>query len=277
MSGTLSNVEQIEYDAMVKVEYNSRGFLLRDAIRLRNDVIGKTVDFRKVDEIIAVPTGYQQSVTPQDPNYTKYNANLQKYTAPIAVDTVQELTVNFDAKMESAILVADALGRRSDQIQIDAMQTGVSTTIANGGTNFTYEKYTEVIEFFDDNAVPLSDRFLAMTAAMFRRLLSEEEFTSTFYTNNHVLDKGFIREYLGVNVIIIPSMTEGGLPTISPNIRRAFAWHRQACGMGIGHDFRTEINYLPRETSWLVNGIFSAGAVVIDDKGLIGIDCDVTA
>jgi hypothetical protein len=45
-------------------------------------------------------------------------------------------------------------------------------------------------------------------------------------------------------------------------------------GMAVGHDFRTEINYMPKETSWLINGIFSAGATVIDDRGVIAIDCD---
>lgn len=71
-------------------------------------------------------------------------------------------------------------------------------------------------------------------------------------------------------------MTEGGLPKAG-NIRNAYAWHKQAVGMGVGADFRTEINYLPKETTWLVNGIFSAGASVIDDEGLLQINCDESA
>ena len=273
MSNTLTNVQQIEYDAFVKAIYHSRGFLLRDTVRMRRDVIGAFVDFRKVNQVVAVPTAYLQSVTIQDPQYNKETATLQKYTAPIGVDSVQELTVNFDAKMESAILVADALGRRSDQITIDALNAGVVTTLPTDTSNFTYQKYTDVIEFFDNNAVPLSERFVAMSASNFRSLLQADQFISTFYTQNHVLDKGYIRDYLGINVIIIPQMVEGGLP-LSGTIRTAFAWHKQSTGMGVGHNFRTEINYLPRETSWLINGIFSAGAVVIDETGVLGIDCD---
>lgn len=273
MSTSLTAVEQIEFDALVKAEYQSLGFLLRDTVRVRRDVIGATVSFRKVGQIQAVATGYLQTVVIQDPNYNQVQAILQKYTAPTAVDTVQELTVNFDAKMENAMLVANALGRRSDQIIINALDADPGDTIVNGGTNMTYAKYTRVIEFFDNNAVPLPERFFAMSASNFRSLLAEDEFVSTFYTQNRVLDKGFIREYLGVNVIIIPEMIEGGLP-LSGNIRTAFAWHKQSTGMGIGHDFRTEINYLPRETSWLINGIFSAGASVIDNKGVIAIDAD---
>ena len=273
MSTSLTAVQQIEFDALVKAEYQSMGFLLRDTVRVRRDVIGAVVSFRKVGQVQAVPTGYLQTVVIQDPGYNQVQAIMQKYTAPTAVDTVQELTVNFDAKMENAMLVANALGRRSDQIIINSLAVSPGSTIANGGLNFTYTKYTQILEFFDNNAVPLPERFVAMSASNFRSLLAADQFVSTFYTQNRVLDKGFIREYLGINVIIIPEMVEGGLPKTG-NIRKTFAWHKQSTGMGIGHDFRTEINYLPRETSWLVNGIFSAGAITIDNLGVIEVDCD---
>jgi hypothetical protein len=276
MSTSLTAVQQVEFDALVKAEYQSLGFLLRDTVRVRRDVIGATVSFRKVGQVQAVPTGYLQTVVIQDPNYQQETAILQKYTAPTAVDSVQELTVNFDAKMENAMLVANALGRRSDQIIIDALAAGPGQPIVNGGTNMTYFKYTQAIQFFDNNAVPLPERFAAMSASNFQSLLQADQFVSTFYTQNRVLDKGFVRDYLGVNMIIIPNMLEGGLPFVNPptnTIRKTFFWHKQSTGMGIGHDFRTEINYLPRETSWLINGIFSAGAIIIDNLGVLEIDC----
>lgn len=273
MSLSLSVVQQIEFDSLVKAEYASRGFLLRPAARMRYDVVGASVEFRKVGQISAVETAYLQSVTLQDPGYDKATAYLKKYTAPTAVDTVQELTVNFDTKMENAMLVSDAMGRRSDQIMIDALLANPGDVIPDGGTNMNYDKYTQIIEFFEDHAVPLSERFVAMTASNFRTLLKQQEFTSTFYTQNRVLDSGKIREYLGINVIIIPAMKEGGLPKTG-NISTAFAWHKQAIGMAVGHNFRTEINYLPRETAWLINGIFSAGATVIDNEGVLAIEND---
>ncbi len=273
MSISLTAVQQTEFDAFVKAEYKSKGFLLRDTFRTKRDVVGRTVQFRKVGEVISNQTAYMQSVTVQDPGYTPATATLNKYTTPTGVDSVQELTVNFDTKMENAMLVADGMGRRSDQICIDALDADPGVTIANGGTNFTFAKFTQIIENFEENAVPLAERFLAMSGSNLRALMSEDEFVSTDYTRNRILDKGWLREYLGVNVIIVPTMTEGGLP-LAGNIRSAFAWHKNAVGMGVGHDFRTEIHYLPRETTWLINGIFSAGAVVVDNLGVIQIDCD---
>ncbi len=277
MSQSLTAVQQTAFDELVKAEYRSKGFLLRDSVRTKNDVIGSSVEFRKVDQVISVPTAYLAAVTIQDPDYTKVTCLIQKYTTPTAVDTVQELTVNFDAKMENAMLVANALGRRSDQIIINSLAVSPGQTIVDGGTNMTYVKYTQIIQFFDNNAVPLPERFVAMSADNFQSLLQADQFVSTFYTQNRVLDKGFVREYLGINLIIIPEMVEGGLPFVTTNIRKVFAWHKQSTGMGIGHDFRTEINYLPRETSWLVNGIFSAGAITIDNLGNIQINCNEAA
>lgn len=276
MSASLTNVQQTEFDALVKAIYRSRGFLLRDSVRMIQDVIGAFVQFRKVDQIIAVETPYLAAVTIQDPNYQKATATLVKYTAPTAVDEVQELTVNFDAKSENAMLVAQAMGRRSDQILIDAVAADVGDTIVDGGTNFTYDKFTQVLEFFDNNAVPLPERFVAMSASNFRSLLGDDQFVSTFYTTNNVIDRARIREYLGFNVIIIPAMTEGGLPQTG-DIQTALAWHKMSTGAGIGKNFRTEINYIPQNTSWLINGVFSMGAVVIDNRGTLAIDCDVTA
>lgn len=276
MSQSLTAVQQTDYDELVKIEYHSKGFMLRDAVRLKNDVIGAYEQFRKVDQVISVPTAYLAGVQIQDPGYTRSTCYLQKYTTPIAVDTVQELTVNFDAKMESAMLIGQAMGRRSDQIIIDSLAADPGDTIVAGGTNFSYEKFTAVFQFFENNAVPLGERWIALGASQLVSIMNDDQFVSTFYTENKILDRGWIREYLGINVVVIPEMTEGGLP-LNGTTRTVLAWHKMSTGMAIGQDFRTEINYMPDRTSWLVNGIFSAGSVVIDDRGVIAVDCDEAA
>jgi len=276
MSQSLSNVEQIDFDSLVKVEYQANGHLFRDTIRTKHDIVGATVEFRKVDQVIAVPTAYLAAVTIQDPGYSKVSATMQKYTAPTAVDEVQEITVNFDTKMENAMVVAKALGRRSDQICIDALAADPGETIVNGGTNFNYAKFTQILEFFDDNAVPLEERYVAMSGSNFRSLMNDDQFISSRYTTNFAVQKGEASDFLNFNIVRVPTMTEGGLP-VDGDINTVLAWHKMSTGMGIGKNFRTEINYIAQNTSWLINGIFSAGATVIDNKGVMAIDCDTSA
>jgi hypothetical protein len=49
-----------------------------------------------------------------------------------------------------------------------------------------------------------------------------------------------------------------------------------AVGYGEGIGMRTEINYIPEKTSWLVNEVFSAGAITIDAEGIVQITCRET-
>lgn len=275
MSLSLTNVQQVEFDELVKIIYRSQGFILRDTVRLRTDVLGNTVQFRSVDQIIAQPAAYQAMVNIQDPNYAAHVATLQKYMASTAVDVIQDLTVNFDSKRENAMVTAMAIGRRSDQIIINALAANPSQTVAAGGANMSYAKLREVVQYFDENAVPPGERFIAMSGNNLRALLADDKIVSRFYTSNDMVVDGQAnyKELLGMNIRIIPSMTEGGLPK-SGNIRHCFAWAKMSTGMGIGQDMRVEINYLPQYTSWLVNGIFFAGATVIDNRGVFQINCD---
>ncbi len=275
MSLSLTSVQQAEFDELVKIEYRSRGFLLRDALRMRNNVIGNTVQFRKVGQVIANPTGYQNMINIQDPQFSPATATLQKYCAGTGVDVIQDLTVNFDTKRELAMLVAMAVGRRSDQIVINALAANPGQSIAAGGSNMSYAKLRQVVQYFEENAVPVAERYCAMSGSNLRALLADDHITSRFYTSNDAVVDGNLnyKELLGMNIRIIPTMTEGGLPLVGTT-RTAFAWHKEAGGMGIGQDMRVEINYLPQQTTWFVNGMFFAGATVIDNRGVFAIACD---
>jgi len=272
---SLTNVEQTEFDALVKIEYHSRGFILRDTVRLRTDVIGQYAQFRKVGQVVAQPAAYQNSIPIQDPGFTAWTATLVKYAAGTGVDEIQDLTVNFDTKRELAAVVAMAIGRRSDQIVIDALNANPSQTIGGAGSNYTYAYLRELVQFFEENAVPLAERFNAMGGNQLRALVGDDHIVSRFYTSNDAVVDGQLnyKELMSMNIRIIPTMVEGGLP-LNGTLRSTFAWHKMSTGMAIGQDMRTEVNYLPRETTWFVNGLFFAGAIVVDNLGVYEVIAD---
>jgi hypothetical protein len=43
--------------------------------------------------------------------------------------------------------------------------------------------------------------------------------------------------------------------------------------MAVNMNQKTEINYVPEKTSFLVNSMFSAGSVSIDGDGIVEITC----
>jgi len=280
MSLSLSNVQQTEFDALVKIEYRSRGFILRDTVRIRTDVIGASCQFRRVGQVIANQVAFQNTIAIQDPGFVALTANLLKYAAGTAVDEIQDLTVNFDTKRELAMVVAMAIGRRSDQIIIDALGAGTSAqaTIGANGQNMTYGKLRNVVQYFEQDAVPIGDRFLACSGNNLRALLADDHIVSRFFTSNDAAVDGTLqyKDLLSMNIRIIPDMSEGGLPlgVTAANVRNCYAWAKMAMGMAIGQDMRTEVNYLPRETSWFVNGLFYAGAVTVDPRGVFYVNAD---
>jgi hypothetical protein len=68
---------------------------------------------------------------------------------------------------------------------------------------------------------------------------------------------------------VLGDRDEGGLPL--PSTRTSFAFHKDAIGMAEGIAPKSEINYIPEKTSFLVASMFSAGAIAIDAEGIVKI------
>ncbi len=276
MSISLSNVEQTLFDAEVKKAYQSRGFILRDYVRLRENVEANIVSFRKVGSVTAEQYAFQQAVVYQDPNFNKVNVALNPFRAPTLIDDVERFLFNFDERQEDAMLIAMALGRRSDQLIIDALEvSGTANTIAAGGTGMTFAKVRQIVEYFDNLAVPPEQRVIAISAAAQSDLLAEDQFTSSFYINLDAIKNGGLNGNFAMSMMwkVIPEMTEGGLPKTG-NIRTCFAWHKMSMGMGIGRNFSTQIERVPHLDSWQVLGKIFANAVAVDNVGIVSIDID---
>lgn len=276
MSLSLSNVEQTLFDAEVKKAYQSKGFILRDYVRMRNNVDDSIVSFRKVGSVTAEQYGFQQAVIYQDPNYNKVNVTLNPFRAATLIDDVERFLVNFDERQEDAQLLAMALGRRSDQLIIDALAaSGTTNTIANGGTGMTFAKVRQIVEYFDNLAVPPENRCIAISAAAQSDLLAEDQFTSSFYIDLNAIKNGGLNGNFAMGMMwkVIPTMTEGGLPKTG-NVRSCFAFHKLAMGMGVGRNFSTQIERVPHLDSWQVLGKIFANAVAVDAVGIVKVDID---
>lgn len=274
MSLSLSNVEQTIFDAEVKKAYQSKGFMLRDYVRRRENVEGNIVSFRKVGYVTAEQYGFQSQVVYQDPNYNKVNVTLNPFRAPTLIDDVERFLYNFDERQEDAQLIAMALGRRSDQLIIDALDSsGTTNTIAAGGTGLSFAKIRQVVTYFDSLAVPPEMRCIAISAEGQEDLMAEDQFTNSLYLNLDVIKNGGLNGNFAMGMMwkVIPNMIEGGLP-LAGGTRTAFAWHKLSMGMGIGRNFSTQIERVPQYDSWQVLGKIFANAVAVDAVGIVAID-----
>lgn len=278
MSKHLSSVANTEFDSEVKQAYQGMG-KLRGTVTARYGVVGDTYKFRKMGKGLAQQRPAPSSdVTPMDISHTQPTATLTNWYAPEYTDIFDQQEVNFDEQRELAQTIAGALGRRDDQIIIDAIDdtTSIAGTVSEdtGGTNsgLNVAKERNAKRLLDAKGVPSGDRFLIHTAAQLEDLLGETEATSSDFNTVKALVQGDIDTFVGFKHILLEDRDEGDIPDESSE-QRAFAYHKAAVGYACGIDVRQETNYIPEKVSWLANGMLKCGAVGRDADGIVEIEC----
>lgn len=276
MSKFLSNAANTEFDAEVKHAYQTMGSKLRNDVTYRGGVVGNTYTFRLMGKGLAKQRPAPSSdVVPMDITHGVPTATLTNWYAPEYTDIFDAAAVNFDEQRELAQTIAGAIGRREDQLIIDAMEDGTPTSTVDedvGGTDtgLNPDKVRRAKRVLDALGVPSTDRFFAHTAIGLESMLGETEVTSSDYNSVKALTNGEVDSWLGFKWVMIETRSEGGLPidvAPTPDETHNFAWHKAAIGHACGIDIRQETNYIPEKVSWLSNGIVKCGSAIRDADG----------
>jgi len=273
----LSNAFVSLFDAEVKQAYQAKAQLV-GATRMRRGVEGEVVKFPKVGKGAATLRVPQTDVTPLNVDFSQVTATLQDWNAAEYSDIFMQQKVNFDERQELVQVLSSAIGRRQDQLIIDALTaSGTSLTVSNdiGGTdtNLNVAKLREAKKLMDKNNVPPMDRHIVIHANSLANLLSENAVTSSDFNTIKALVQGELDTFLGFKFHVLGDRAEGGLAIDGSLDRTVWAFHKQAMGYAEGIAPRTEINYIAEKTSYLVNTVLSAAAVAIDAEGIVKLTC----
>lgn len=273
MSKNLTQNAVAEFDAEVKHAYQGMG-LLRGTVRFRGGIIGSTHRFPKMGKGTATRRVPQTRVVPMNIAHTKATATIEDWNAPEFTDIFDQQKVNYDERAELAEVIAGAIGRREDQLILDALDAAsttltVSTDIGGTGTGMNTAKFRRARQLLSTQGVPKSGgRNFVLHSLGMEQLLGDSDADTVDKNTIKALVDGEISKWLGFNIIEMEDRDEGGLP-LAATIRTNYAYHFTAVGMAQGIEFRTEVNYIPDMTSWLANGIFAAGSVGIDALGIV--------
>jgi len=281
MAQSITNAFVTLFDAEVKQAYQGESSLL-NCVRLRQGVQGNTYKFPKLGKGSATARIPQTDVTPLNVTYSQVTASMSDYNAAEYSDIFHQAKVNFDERQELVQVVSKAIGRRMDQLIIDGLDAAsspstVAKTVVTSGSaaasNLNVGKLIAAKKALDAKNVPFDDRHIVVHANNLSGLLGDERAISGDFATVKALFSGEINTFLGFRFYILGDRDEGGLP-LSTNDRTCYAFHRASIGMAVNMAQKTEINYVPEKTSFLVNSMFSAGAVAIDDEGIVKITCD---
>jgi hypothetical protein len=263
------------FESEVKQAYQGEA-LLRGTMRSRQNVQGNTVKFPKIGKGVATVRVPQTDVTPLNVTYSQVTATMSDYIAAEYSDIFHQSHINFDERRELVEVVSKSIARRMDQICIDALDAAsspstVSTDIGGVGSNMNIEKLRATAKAMNENNVPSENRFMLMHASQLDALLGETEVTSSDFASVKALVQGEIDSFMGFKIITMGDRDEGGVP--KPTTSSCIARHRNSIGNAESIAQKTEVNYVPEKTSFLVSSMFSAGAIAIDDEGIVKISC----
>ena len=281
MSTNLSPAFVQLFEAEVHQAYQAAA-VLRGAARTRTGVVGDTVKFPKVGKGQASERTPATEVVPINASFSQVSCTLTDFVAAEYSDVFNQAKVNFDERQELAQVVGNAIGRREDQIIIDALNAAsagstVAKTVVTSGSaaasNLNIGKIIAAKKALDSKNVPPTDRHFVIHANNLAGLLGDERAVSNDFSQAKNLVTGQITSMMGFQFHIVGDRDEGGLP-LATNDRTGFAFHRSALGVAVGIAPKTEINYVPTKTSFLVTAMLSMGSVAIDTDGIVDVIMD---
>ena len=264
------------FDSEVKQAYQGQRALA--GLTRERSVEGSIVKFPTIGKGTASIRVPQTDVTPMSVSYNSVQATMQDFIAAEYSDIFNQAKINFQDRAELVQVVGGAIGRRMDQVVLDALTAASGTlTVANsvGGsnTNLNVAKLRDTKKQMDAKNVPSQGRVIIAHANNMDALLAETQVTSSDFATVKALVTGEVNSFLGFRFISLGDRDEGGLAIDGSSDRTVFAFHKDAMGLGINMAEKTKVDYIPEKTSFLIASMFSAGAVAVDPEGIAKLTC----
>lgn len=262
MANTITQAFIKQFETEVHMAYQRMGSKLRNTIRSTN-VSGSTARFQKIGTGTASTKSRNGNVTPMELAHTNVEVSMADFYAAEYIDKLDELKTNINERSAVTQSAAAALGRKTDEIIVAAMDAGAnSTQIHDTGSALGKADLLTIFETFGAADIPEDgQRYLVMSPQGFADLYNINEFASSDFVGDQNLPFAggiTMKEFLGFKIFSTNAVSGG----------KNFAYHTTSIGIGINSDVSTEINYVAEKVSHLSTSMMSMGAVAIDDNGI---------
>jgi hypothetical protein len=262
MANTIDQAFIKQFETEVHMAYQRMGSKLRNTVRTTN-VTGSTARFQVIGKGTATTKSRNGNVTPMELAHTNVEVTMADFYASEYMDKLDELKININERQAVAQSAAAALGRKTDEILITAMDAGANATqIGATGSAVSKADLLSLFETLGNADVPEDgQRYLAMSPSGFADLFNINEFASSDYVGPQNLPFAggmTMKEFLGFKIFSTSAVAGG----------KNFSYHTSSVGLGVNADVQTEVNYIAEKVSHLATSMMSMGAVVIDSDGI---------
>lgn len=273
MVNDISNSFVKGFEADVHLAYQQMGSKLKSTVRSKSKVKGYSTTFQKVGKGIAASKERHGTVPVMNLDHTPVECILSDYYAGDWVDALDELKIGHDERRVVASAGAYALGRKTDELIINALKTSTKS-VGDYTTGLTKGLILEAFAELNKAEVPDDgQRFAVVGPHQWNELLNIKEFADSDYVGDEFpwLKGTESRKWLGIIWIM-----HTALP-LNAAERDCFIFHKTAVGHACGQEVKTDITWHGDHAAHFINNSMSQGSVLIDDTGIVRIKCNDTA
>jgi Phage capsid protein len=284
MSTSIDTSFITSYEAKVAEVFQRQGSYLKDAVRVKDNVIGSTAVFQKIGKGTATTKARHGTITPMNQTHTAPSVTLQDFYAGDWVDKLDEAKININERDAIASGGAMALGRKVDDQITTVLDTTTSTVITLTVTSKAAVLAT-AIEFAEaawDNDVPNDGQVYAVvTPRYWSQLMTLEQFNRSEFVDSSgmtfkqgpAVGRGKWKDWMGIKWKM-----QTGLPGAGTATAKVWIWHKMAIGYAVAQTagnvagneaVSADITWHGDRAAHFVNHMMSGNAVMIDDTGVI--------
>ncbi|MBY0335676.1 MAG: hypothetical protein K2X11_03640 [Acetobacteraceae bacterium] len=271
MSGTIDQAFVKQYQAEVHEAYQRQGSKLRPTVRSKTNIAGASTVFQRVGRGTAASKARTGVVPVMNLEHSNVECFLQDHYAGDWIDRFDELKTAIEERNVIASAGAYALGRKTDELIIAALDTATIEAVGTGAgqtdnDGLTRAKILLAFEMLGAADVPDDgNRFAVVGWKQWSELLAIPEFSnSQFVGDNELPWKGTqAKRWLGATWMPHSGLTKAGA------LRYCYFYHRTAIGHAAASEVITDITWHGDRAAHFVNSMMSQGAVLVDNAGVV--------
>lgn len=259
-----------QFESEVKEAYQRQGSLLRGTVRTKSGITGSSTTFQKAGKGSATSKARHAEIAPMNTDHSNVECFLSDWYAGDWIDKLDELKFQHDERQVVANAGAYALGRKTDELIVGALDGIAGTAVNLSAMDAAY--FTGWVAALGKKDVPiqLGSVFGVVSWDVWSKMLTIQQFASADYIGDALPYKGgAFQSRPWLDVIWLPHTGLNG----GAGARKNHLYHSSAAGHAIGAEVTSDITWHGDRAAHFVNNMMSQGAVLISGDGIVRMRC----